>query len=126
MNGIEAGAAPGAIGAPEKKHSGFGITSFVLAIGTVLADFIVILVAGIAGSQAGGMPDDSPIAIGVGLFIFLMLFVNLIGIALGAVGLFQSNAKKVFPILGILFNLVVPAGMVALIIFGLMVGSGGM
>lgn len=115
MDGIEA-----------KKHSGFGITSFVIAIGTVLADFIVILVAGIAGSQPGGMGEDSPIAVGVGLFIFLMLFVNLIGIALGAVGLFQANAKKVFPILGILFNLVVPAGMVALIIFGLMIEHGGM
>lgn len=100
-----------------RKHSGFGIASFILA---------VISIAGVIGSMIaastmaasfvaetgtlapGELPAVDEGAIGgmlatVGL-VFLFIIAALVGAVLGIVGLFQKDRLKLFSVLGLTFN----------------------
>ena len=104
----------------ELKSSGLGITSFVLAI---LAGVFAIVLIGVAGyieaSRPGGMNEESPVAMIVGLSMFAIVGMCFLGLCLGIAALFQSNRSKVFAIIGVIFNLMVVLGIVGLALLGM-------
>ncbi len=105
------------------KHSGIGIASFVIAIGVGCAEFILIAIAGIMeATTPGGMDEESPQAIMVGLGILAGLALCLPGIGLGFAGVVVKGRKKLFAILGLVFNCSILACVTALLLFGLAVG----
>lgn len=108
----------------ERKHSGVGIASFVLAIFSSVALFALFVVAGVMeASTPGGINEESPEAVVVGLCLFAFLFLCFFAFVLGIGSLFQGDRKKLFGILGSLFAMMTLLGTVALVILGLMAGG---
>lgn len=99
---------------PGPKHSGLGIASLAMALfGGV--SLVVLLVASVL-MGAEEMSDDSPQLVILGLGVIGIGMLEFAAAIFGFVGLLQSNTKKIFPILGLVFSV----GAV-LMFFGLMV-----
>jgi len=60
------------------------------------------------------MSEVSAAAVVIGMFIMLGMFANLVGVGLGIAAVVQKKAKKLFGILGLIFN-----GCLILLIFRL-------
>jgi hypothetical protein len=104
-----------------RHHSGLGIASFVIALGVALFEFVAVVAAGVIEvSNPGGMDEESPQAIVIGLCVCGGLFLDIIAIVLGFAALFQSETKKLFAILGLVFAFAVLLGVVLLMILGTM------
>ena len=104
----------------ERRTSGLGIASFTLGILAGIATFALIGFAGyVELSTPGGMNEESPIAVIVGLGMFAIIGLCFIGGALGVAALFQSNRTRVFSILGIILNVMVVLGLVGLGVIGM-------
>ena len=106
------------------KHSGLGIASFVMSIFVGLTMFLCFMVAGIMQMQAerqgqSSVDESSPIAIIIGLFILADILLCLVSFILGIAALFQTERKKVFAVLGIVFSVLIGIGTVGMIILGL-------
>ncbi|HEX7056580.1 MAG TPA: hypothetical protein VF260_05215 [Bacilli bacterium] len=100
------------------KHSGLGIASFVIAmICIALFVGIILFMAGNSGelislAEERGFDleaDELPASvlsymIYIGLLFLLELLLSLTGGILGVVGLFQKDRKKLFAVLGTVFN----------------------
>jgi hypothetical protein len=110
-------------GPPVLKHSGFGIASFLIAIAVGLFEFTIFVVAGVLeASQPGGMDENSPEAVLLGLAMFGGVMAAAFGGALAIAGLCQAHRSKVFAILGLILNAAVGLGVLGLIVIGLMMG----
>ena len=108
----------------EKKHSGLGISSFIIGIATAILIFAEIVIAGMMeASTVGGIDEESPQAVILGLALFATMGMCLVGAGLGIAALFQKNRKKVFAILGIIFSISPFAIAILLMIIGLMAGA---
>lgn len=102
------------------KHSGFGIASFIIALAVGALEFILLVVAGILESTTpGGIDENSPIAMLLGLAMIGGILVDLLGIIFGIVGLCQRGRKKVFAILGVVIGCLVLVGFLLVMIAGL-------
>ena len=88
----------------------------------MLAVGIVVTAGVLEASTPGGIDEQSPVAIIVGLGIFAIIGLSFVGSGLGIAGLFQSNRNRVFSILGLIFNTMIIVGLVGLIVIGLTVG----
>jgi hypothetical protein len=89
----------------DMKHSGLGISSFILSILAGPCLFLVFVVAGIMeASTPGGIDEKSPAAVVVGLSFIAFLLLLLVSLGLGIGGLFQKDRKKLFAILGTIFS----------------------
>ena len=109
--------------AGEFRHSGLGIASFIGAIIAGVGEFILVMIAGVIEvSTPGGMNEESPQAVILGLLMIAGLFLAMVGIGLGIAGLIQRECKKIFAILGLVFNLMIIFGVVGLFIIGLAMG----
>ncbi|EMI17399.1 putative membrane protein [Rhodopirellula maiorica SM1] len=107
-----------------KKQSGFGIASFIMSILVGIGAFTIILVAGyMEASSPEGINEESPIAIIVGLCIFAVIGLNLLGIGLGVAGLCQPNRSRIFAILGLVFNGMVIMGIIGIMALGVAMGG---
>lgn len=103
-----------------EKHSGLGVSSFVISVVIGILMFLLFVVAGvIETSTPGGMDEESAAAMLVGTFMFLFLFIEMLAIGLGIAGLFQAGRKKVFAILGITCAVATIILTILLIIVGL-------
>ena len=51
-------------------------------------------------STPGGVNEESPVVIIVGVLLIFFVFLALFGLGLGIAGLCQSKRKKVFAVLG--------------------------
>jgi hypothetical protein len=103
----------------ERKHSGLGISSFVISLAGGFAMFLLFCVAGFMETTTpGGIDETSGVAVVLGLVIFAVIAVHLLGLGLAIGALTQKNRKKVFSILGLIFNAVVVVGTTALIFIG--------
>jgi hypothetical protein len=101
------------------RHSGFGIASFLIAVGAGLLEFALVAAAAVLeASTPGGIDEDSPVAILLGLGIFGGLCIALVGIGLGVAGLCQQNRSKVFAVLGVVFGSAVLLGVLLLLVIG--------
>lgn len=105
------------------KHSGLGIASFIVSIFSGGLMFITVVIAGlIEASSPDGMDETSPVAMMVGFAIFGFVGISLIALVLGIVGLFQSDRKKIFALLGTIFSALTILGIAALILIGITMG----
>ena len=77
----------------EKKHSGFGIASFVISI--IVPSFFACLALTL------GRTPGNIFFTGMAIASYAVLF---IGIGLGIAGLFHENRKRIFAILGLIFS----------------------
>lgn len=106
---------------PEKKQSGLGIASFIIAL---VGGFVMFAVFGIAGylehTMEGGMTEESPAAALVGLAMMGDGLLILLGAGLGVAGLFQADRKKLFSILGLMMNGMIILGTAGLMVIGMM------
>lgn len=103
----------------EKKHSGLGISSFVISIITGVLMFVLIVVAGLMEvSTPGGIDENSASAMLVGLFMIALIIVDLVAVGLGIAGLAQRDRSRVFAVLGLVFGAFTITGTVALSIIG--------
>ncbi|WP_028453247.1 hypothetical protein [Chitinilyticum aquatile] len=103
----------------EQKHSGLGIASFVTSVVTAGLIFLMFIIAGVMESTTpGGIDENSPAAIIVGLCILGLLALDLLAVGLGIGGLVQSEHKKLFAALGTAFAGITLLGTILLIIIG--------
>jgi hypothetical protein len=114
---------------PVKKHSGLGIASFSTWGGMAVL-FVILLVVFFAkistaidfesdtvdSDAVASLIEDLPELSVISIAMFGTLVGNLVGLVLGIIGLLQKERKKVFAILGTVFNGIV-IGFVLLIIF---------
>jgi hypothetical protein len=84
-----------------RPNTGLGISSFTL--GTISMVSFVILMGYAGFLQNAGLATAATNAL-VGVGLLLVWIVNLTGIGLGIAGVMQHSLKKVFPILGLVFN----------------------
>lgn len=126
MNPYDSFGDPDAYAAPvarEPKHSGVGIASFILSLLTGAGLFLAVAAAGVLeASTPGGIDEQSPEAVAIGLGILGGLFVDLIALTLGVGGLCQSNRKKLFALLGALFSGLALFATVGLVVVGAAMG----
>ena len=104
----------------EQKHSGIGIASFVMSLVFGLGMLVIMVIAAMMeASTPGGMNQESPEAMAVGLAVIGCLLMVAIGGILGVVGVLQKDRNKLFAILGLVLNGLVLLGTVAIIAVGL-------
>lgn len=90
----------------EKKHSGFGIAASVISVLGGIALLLLLAIAGVMEvNTPGGIDEESPLAIIVGLFLFATIFTQLIAAALAIAGIAQQQRQKTFAVLGLVFSL---------------------
>lgn len=125
----------------ENRHSRLGIASFVIAVlTTVLFVVLLVVIFSAAGQLLGGVdpqnvtPQDlernlqqSPGTTGVlgvaGFGLAASPFLYLLGAALGIAGLIQKSRKRLFSVLGTVANGVIFLGILALVLFLVVVGT---
>ena len=91
-----------------KRHSGLGTASAIIALVLVISFFELFLIVGaITKTSADLLTEDSSVTITIALLVILGLAASLVGIGLGIAGVFQRNRRKVFALLGVLFNAVI-------------------
>jgi hypothetical protein len=105
---------------PEAAHSKVGIASFVMGLLVGLGELVLVVIAGVMEtSTPGGMDDKDPKVAILGLLLLGGLFLALVGAILGVVGLFEKNRKRLFAVLGLIFNGLILGLVVLLLIVGL-------
>ena len=113
----------------ELKHSGVGITSFIMGIFCIisfigLCVYAAMMVANTVEDIQSGSPNVEPneetfamfAAVGFGTIVICLLAV--VGVILGIIAVAQSSRKKIFGILGLTFNGLFLLGVVGLMILG--------
>lgn len=100
------------------KTSGVGIASLVIGVAGLPAWFAILGLAGYGQMQNLG--SQSPFMMFVGLSLFAMVGVNLVGTVLGFVAALQKHRKKTITVLGLTLNLLELVGIVAITAIGLM------
>lgn len=87
----------------EPKHSGLGIASFIISIGSGVIIILLYITSVLLGiSTAGGIHYST--ATIIGLFINLFWGGSFLALGLGIGGLIPKEKKKVFSILGTVFS----------------------
>ncbi|RIX52413.1 hypothetical protein D3P08_13125 [Paenibacillus nanensis] len=117
------------------KHSGLGIASFVLAIVSILALIIGIIMSVAAAANymnvspsdieseiLAGSGEEFAAFVGAGLLMMLSIGLSIIGLVLGIIGLVIKNRKKIFGIIGVILNALLILGLVLLMALGLALG----
>ncbi len=108
----------------EDSHSRMGIASLVLAILVGVLVFLIIAGAGVLkASTPGGMDEDTTLVVLIGFAVIGCLLANLVGLGLGIAGLIQLRRKKLFTLLGAIFNGLVVLVVLAVIVLGLALGG---
>ncbi len=89
----------------QQKHSGIGIASFILSlVGPACFLLLVILAGVIEASAPGGMDENSTTAGILGILLIAVLIVSIVSFFLGVGGLLQTDRKKLFAVLGLVFS----------------------
>ncbi|MBI1325229.1 hypothetical protein GC170_18850 [bacterium] len=98
----------------KKPHSGLGIASLILStsfgIQMIVSSLLIFLVA---HSAPCSFAQDSPESIGFFVYLFMCGSIVFIALSLGVAGLFQSDRRKLFPVFGTLFSLLIFASFMA-------------
>ncbi len=99
-----------------RTHKGTGIASFIIGVTCLILVMALIGTAGVMANTGRMTPELNMI---IGLGIICACFVDLIGIVLGLFGATDRSSKKVYPVLGLILNIVVVMLFVALLVIGL-------
>lgn len=101
------------------KHSGLGITTFVLGLIAPIGLIACIIFAAVEeASTYGGMDPNSTKAAVIGLFLILFAVLALIAVGIGIGALVQKGYKKLLPLLGVVFSSVVLILTIVLMVIG--------
>ena len=93
----------------------------MIAVVVGLAELVLLVIAGIMESRTpGGMDENSPEAMILGLLLIGGVVISLVGGVLALAGLVQGERSKVLPILGLGFNGIIIVGVIGVIIIGLL------
>jgi len=100
-------------------HSGLGMVSLAIAIGTGLAMLILFGIAGVMAEEAGGdLDENSPTVMAMGALGLGVLAITLLGVGLGVGAVLQRDRNKLLGTLGLLGNALVLLGSLGLICIG--------
>ena len=99
-----------------RGHKGLGIASFVIGVICLITVMGLVVVAGVVTNAGRATPEFNMI---IGLSVISAVFVDLIGIVLGIFGATDRSSKKVYPVLGLVLNVLVVVLFTALMIVGL-------
>jgi hypothetical protein len=99
-----------------RTHKGTGIASFIIGVICTVTIMVLIGFAAVMTSTGRATPELNMI---IGLGMISACFVDLIGIGLGVFGAADRSSKKVYPVLGLILNVLVVALFAALLIIGL-------
>ncbi len=107
----------------ETRHSYLGIASFVLSILTGLAIIGLIGVAGyMEQTTEGGLHEESPQAVIIGLALIALVFICLLSLGLGVGSFFEKGRKKVFGVIGVVIAALTVVFSILLVAVGIMMG----
>lgn len=108
----------------ELKHSGLGIASFVVSLAGGAALMGLIIAAGVIEATAPGTMDaNSPASVFLGLLIIGSGGLDVVSAALGIASLFQTQRKKTFGVLGLVFSILTILGIGVLMVIGFAVSA---
>lgn len=99
-----------------RTHKGIGIASFIIGIACLAVVLALLVTAGVMAKD-GKLSPELTMLVGVGMMA--ACFVDLIGIALGFVGAVDRTSKKIYPVLGIVLNVIIVMLFAALLAIGL-------
>jgi len=90
----------------KSQNSGLGISSFILSIVAFFTQIFVYTVTTIKQfSDPKWLEQESIGSKLIGFLMIVSIFIVLVGIGLGIAGLLQKQKRKVFSVLGVVFNL---------------------
>lgn len=102
------------------KHSGFGITSFIMSLVIAGGLFIMVMIAGVMETTTpGGIDENSAGAVILGMMIIAGGGLQLVAMVLGLVGLFQKERKKLFAIFGTVISAFTLLSIAGLMLIGM-------
>lgn len=108
-----------------RPHAGLGIASFVIALLVGMGEAVLLGYSGyLAVSQPGTMKPDSPSAIILGLLMIAGAALAFLGTGLGLGGVFQTTRRRVFAVLGLVFNVLILTAFAGLVAIGLLAQKG--
>jgi hypothetical protein len=99
-----------------RAHKGLGIASFIIGVTCLITVMGLVVVAGVTTNAGRATPEFNMI---IGLAMISAVFIDLIGIVLGVFGAADRSSKKVYPVLGLVLNVLVVALFAALLVIGL-------
>lgn len=106
----------------EPPHTGLGIASFIIGLFVGIGEMVVVGWTGyLATSKPGTITPEAPIAIILGLVMLAGLAAAFLGAGLGVGGLFHKNRRRIFAVLGLVFNVMILAAFMGLMAIGLAV-----
>jgi hypothetical protein len=87
-------------------QSGLGVASFIVSVvcGLLFVGAFGVIIAAMSKSPTQDLPDDAPEAMTGGCMILAALGGAAVGCVLGLINFFQPDRKKLFGILGVVFN----------------------
>jgi hypothetical protein len=106
----------------DKKHSGFGITSFVLSIVTLILLFVSLTMASFIelpvpeNINAASMPVEAMIA---GMVYLLLVVIAFVSLGFGVIGLLNKDRKIVFSVIGLILSTCILIFLITLTVIGL-------
>lgn len=106
---------------PQVKHPGLGIASFIISVVVGVSELILFILVVSTSIVARDAAYNT--AIIFALVAMLGSLANLAGIGLGAAGAAKKNSKKIFSILGIVFNSATLLIFILLIVLGLFMAN---
>ena len=99
------------------KHSRMGIASFIISLAQGFVTLVLIVIAGIMASMGPSVENEAAFMI-LGLFFIIGILGHIVGIVLGIAGAAQKSRKKVFAVLGLVFNILALSFVALLIVIG--------
>ena len=99
-----------------RGHKGLGIASFIIGVICLITVMGLVVTAGVVTNAGRATPAFNML---IGLSMISVVLVDLVGIALGIFGVANRASKKVYPVLGLILNVLVVALFTALLIVGL-------
>jgi hypothetical protein len=99
-----------------RGHKGLGISSFIIGVICLITVMGLVVTAGVVTNAGRATHEFNTI---MGLSMISVVFIDLVGIVLGIFGAADRSSKKVYPVLGLIFNVLVVALFAALMIVGL-------
>lgn len=125
MNSMESISTPAQASATSlaPSQSGLGVASLILSLLSALGLFVLLAVAGIVEtSTPGGMDENSPEAMLIGLFLIGFVCTALLALGLGIGGLVQENRRKALAITGTVLASVTLIGITFVMMLGIALG----
>ena len=98
------------------KHPGMGIAFFILGI---VSAILVVVIIGIIISISETLGSDETVLMLIGFISMFLCLISIVGGILGIISVCLKNKKKILGILGICFNIIPLVCIIGIILLGL-------